>query len=310
MLGELIPCGGGTALRLYEPVQIVGRNPACDVTIQSGTVSGRHCELRFAEGAWSVRDLGSKNGTRVNGVRCEQQRLEPQDRLTLGRVRFLISYSTTGDSAPSDDEMVLNYLMGDDSSAPADKERRPHDRSTKDSSRPVESRTAKHKEQKNEKQTSTKRYLGKLVPCGGGDPIALLESPLSIGRISACDIRLKRSTVSSRHCKLDFRDGYWFVTDLNSRNGIRIDGVPQESGCLMPQSILSVGNLRFQIDYIPKGDFAPAEADPFAVSLLEKAGLAGAFEDRKLPRWAEMDDDTEARRRYELNETDDLGDDT
>jgi hypothetical protein len=61
---------------------------------------------------------------------------------------------------------------------------------------------------------------------------------------------------------------------------------------------------------MPKGDFAPAEADPFAVSLLEKAGLAGAFEGRKLPRWAEMDDDTEARRRYELNETDDLGDDT
>ena len=66
--------------------------------------------------------------------------------------------------------------------------------------------------------------LGTLVPCGGGDPIPLIKNKLLIGRRSQCDIALRFPNVSSHHCEIELIDGYWFVRDLNSRNGTFVNG--------------------------------------------------------------------------------------
>lgn len=342
MLGELIPCGGGIPIQLHKPSLVIGRRPECDVTIPSGSVSGRHCELQFADGFWSVRDLGSKNGIGVNGVRCQEQRLEPKDRLSIGRVRFRISYSTASDSTRSDstasaDDLAMQFLLGDDapasvaastvqsepqSSQPSQSgsltnARRPPAAQSKTSSPAKTFRRAKSSApagssgqvQKADASSrasnrSAKRFLGKLVPCGGGDPIPLLESPLTIGRISESDIRLKQPSVSSRHCKLEFRDGYWFVTDLGSRNGIRVDGVSTESSHLMPEAVLSVARFRFQIHYTPTGDAPPPEDDILSVSLLEKAGLSRSLKEDRTPNWLVDDEDSSPKPRYEIKDSD------
>ena len=117
--------------------------------------------------------------------------------------------------------------------------------------------------------------LGELVPCGGGDPIPLLKSSLLVGRRSRCDIALKFPNVSSHHCELELIDGYWHVRDMRSRNGIKVNGVRCESKWLMPGDILSVAKHRYELVYTPEGDAPPpdVEEDPFARSLMEKAGL-------------------------------------
>jgi len=117
--------------------------------------------------------------------------------------------------------------------------------------------------------------LGELVPCGGGDPIPLLKPKLLVGRRSRCDIALKFPNVSSHHCELQFLDGYWFVRDMRSRNGIKVNDIRCESKWLLPGDILSVARHRFQVVYSPQSDVPPPELeeDPFAQSLLEKAGL-------------------------------------
>lgn len=307
MLGELIPCAGGAPIRLYKPVQVIGRHQDCDIIVGSRAVSGRHCELRFAEGVWTVSDLSSKNGTLVNGNRCSHQQLKPHDRLAIGRVQFRIHWAASSDSPPPD-ELAHS---SDDARTPATNRNSDSDGRTDSSTRtalsprnhagPTPTRTTG--EAASSRTESRKRLLGKLIPRGGGDPIPLLESPLTIGRARECGIRLKQPTVSSRHCKLDFRDGYWFVDDLGSRNGIRIDDVVKESGCLMPDSTLSVARFRFQIHYRPTGDAPPPEAHLFSVSLLEKAGLAKALAGDKLPRWAQKDD-FPAKPRYEIQDVD------
>ena len=60
---------------------------------------------------------------------------------------------------------------------------------------------------------------GVLHPVGGGDPIPLLKKNLMVGRRESCDIVLRFSNVSSQHCELNINDGFWYVRDLNSRNG-------------------------------------------------------------------------------------------
>ena len=50
----------------------VGRSPSCDCVLPEECVSRRHAELRRDGGRWFLRDLGSSNGTRVNGMRVSE----------------------------------------------------------------------------------------------------------------------------------------------------------------------------------------------------------------------------------------------
>lgn len=66
-----------------EPV-VMGRLPECDVVLADPNVSRRHAEVRRLGDEVVVTDLGSTNGTRVNGVAVREQRLEPGDEISLG----------------------------------------------------------------------------------------------------------------------------------------------------------------------------------------------------------------------------------
>jgi FHA domain-containing protein len=63
---------------------LLGRSRECDVQLADPNVSRRHAELRRDDGGWSVVDLGSTNGIKLNGRRVDHAPLEPGDRITLG----------------------------------------------------------------------------------------------------------------------------------------------------------------------------------------------------------------------------------
>jgi pSer/pThr/pTyr-binding forkhead associated (FHA) protein len=67
----------------------VGRSPSCDCVLPEDCVSRCHAELRRDGERWFLRDLGSSNGTRVNGVRViEAVEVRPGDRLSLGGAAY------------------------------------------------------------------------------------------------------------------------------------------------------------------------------------------------------------------------------
>lgn len=119
--------------------------------------------------------------------------------------------------------------------------------------------------------------LGELKPCGGGDTIPLTQPRLLIGRRSRCDITLPFKNVSSHHCELNLEDGYWHIRDLGSSNGIKVNGLRVDAQCLMPDDEVMIAKFAFRINYTVDPAAAPPEAeDPFARSLMEKAGLEQA----------------------------------
>jgi FHA domain/Domain of unknown function (DUF1707) len=70
----------------------IGRAPECDCLVSDASVSRRHAELRREGEGWLVRDLGSRNGTRVNGIRViEPVEVRPGDRLSLGEATYRLS---------------------------------------------------------------------------------------------------------------------------------------------------------------------------------------------------------------------------
>jgi len=78
-------------IKLEEGVTIVGRHDECHLKIKSSQVSRQHCHLFEKKGHLLVKDLGSANGTFVNGKRVkEQQVLEPGDELTIGDVQLRV----------------------------------------------------------------------------------------------------------------------------------------------------------------------------------------------------------------------------
>lgn len=67
---------------------VIGRGRDCDLVLDDPNVSRRHAQLRQEEGAWTVEDLGSTNGIKLNGQRSQGGLLKPGDELTLGLTRL------------------------------------------------------------------------------------------------------------------------------------------------------------------------------------------------------------------------------
>jgi predicted component of type VI protein secretion system len=121
---------------------------------------------------------------------------------------------------------------------------------------------------------------GELLPIGGGDPIPLLKKSLLVGRRESCDIVLRFPNVSTHHCQLTVNAGYWYVRDMQSRNGTKVNGVRVSEKLLAPGDILSVAKHKYEVSYSPVdlGAIGPppteqARTDIFSKSLLERAGL-------------------------------------
>ena len=125
--------------------------------------------------------------------------------------------------------------------------------------------------------------FGELVPVGGGDTIPLMKMNLMIGRRESCDIVLRFANVSAHHCQLSCENGYWYVADLNSRNGTKVNGkrITQKKR-IDPGDSLAVAKHKYEVFYSPAelgavGPPPPEKNDAvdsiLGESLLERAGL-------------------------------------
>lgn len=129
--------------------------------------------------------------------------------------------------------------------------------------------------------------FGQLIPVGGGDPIPLLKPSLLVGRRESCDIVLRFPNVSAHHCELTCNGGYWFVRDLDSRNGVKVNGVQVFEKRLDPGDVLAIASHRYEVQYSPEDNGAtgppppdPAQEDILGKSLLERAGLERGLEQK------------------------------
>lgn len=330
MFGKLLPCGGGASIPLLKEKLLLGRKSDCDIPIACSTVSGHHCRLEFKDGSWWVRDLDSTNGTSLNGRRVSKQRIAPLDILTIGRQRLVVDYQATPLAAakPSrlksarrerrgqDDDLALAFL----NHPTVDDEPDPMPLSEKVSpceqvsmpeqvSLPQEpvnislSKTPLPPPSPGESESSVRPMteLGRLIPAGGGVPIVLTSEELIVGRHRDCDIQIRIPSISSRHCKLMMKEGYWHVEDLNSTNGTWVNGDRCLFECLPPDSDLALDKHHFTLEYVPRSEGPPPIVRQlFTQSLLEKAGLGRELMGNNLAGEELPEDDSDRPKRYNL----------
>lgn len=82
----------GRRYQLTGQVTVIGRGSEADVVLDDPGVSRRHAEIRLADGGAVVRDLGSTNGTVVDGERSSSARISDGSTITVGRTRITVLF--------------------------------------------------------------------------------------------------------------------------------------------------------------------------------------------------------------------------
>ncbi len=96
MPAHLLSLSDGPSIMLDKPILLFGRHAECDVQLNSKKISRRHCCIAQVNDYLVVRDLGSTNGVRINGVRVPHGKLVPGDELVIGNFRYQVCGDVLG----------------------------------------------------------------------------------------------------------------------------------------------------------------------------------------------------------------------
>jgi pSer/pThr/pTyr-binding forkhead associated (FHA) protein len=78
----------GDRFALTDSIITIGRHPDSNLVLADPNVSRNHAEIRPQGDKYAVVDLGSTNGTRINGVRIDTQVLQDGDEISFGNTRM------------------------------------------------------------------------------------------------------------------------------------------------------------------------------------------------------------------------------
>ena len=93
--------GERRSFSMARDMTVIGRREDCDLRIPLGEVSRKHCRILRDGDTLKLEDLGSSNGTFLNGSRVQETLLSPGDTIQVGPVVFVLQV----DGVPSDDEL-------------------------------------------------------------------------------------------------------------------------------------------------------------------------------------------------------------
>jgi adenylate cyclase len=85
-----------------------------------------------------------------------------------------------------------------------------------------------------------------------------LLSNVAIGRTEGNDLILNHPSVSRKHARIEDRNGHWWIIDLNSTNGVKVNGTLVTEAEIRPDDTLHVGSLQLDVKTVPSVDFTDA----------------------------------------------------
>ncbi len=203
---------------LIRPEIIIGRDPNVDLSLPSPSVSRRHARLTRDGNGYSLEDLGSSNGTFLNGERLTgRQSLHSGDQIRLGQA------------------ITLTY------EAPADLKKTVVSRSP---AAPALQTQLEENINVEEMQTAPPKLLVSIA--GGSSQTYNLTRPvLTIGRVDGNDIVIPSPIVSGQHARLERANGgYQLVLMPQAKNPVFVEGQPlQGPHVLKHGEIMRIGSV-------------------------------------------------------------------
>ena len=276
----------------------IGRSSDCEITIEDAKVSRKHAVFRVEGETVTVEDLGSANGTLVNGQRIAgATTLAHGDALEFEKHRY--SLQIAGQELPEDDATIVNPPADDDMTVVNAPEPPPppppppvspdlpgawvddpgmgeHTQVMGDlSSGPSAASVDRLSDQAHLillRADGSAAEASELEPSDSADP-----DIWEIGREDSCEVTLTDPSVSGRHAQLVHDGGRWRIVNLVSANGIFVNGEKRLSAFLSEDDQIQLGNATL-VFKAPAG--AAAAARPAAAASAQ-AGGTGAGGSKK-----------------------------
>lgn len=202
-----------------------GRDASCDVVLHSNEISRRHAEIVAEGGRLSVRDLGSANGTFVNGKRVSTETaLKAGDEVRFDQLRFRVVGGAEGDTAKTAMRPAVSQA-------------------TVTSQQSVAGRSGSG----TQVMPALRVRLVGVSGAVAGRSFEVLP-PGTIGRDPSNSIAIDDPTVSSRHARLVDSAGAWRIEDLGSTNGVFVNGGKIDSAPLRGGEKILVGKVELRFE--------------------------------------------------------------
>jgi len=275
---------------------VVGRDLDCDLVVQEPTVGGRHCRLTHRTNGFTIEDLGSRNGTFVNGVRIapgEQVSVRQGALVTLGgkvempwpvlpnrsRAATVVGIPATPGAGNAGAGKRITIGRNPESDVPIDLATVSWNHAVitvEDGKYILEDLNSKNHTFIGDLHTppihravldpSSDAFLGSYkIPASQllsreKKKVAFPrdKSEIELGRDPQCDVPLDFPMISWRHARLTRVPNGMLVEDLGSRNGTYVDGVRVGAKVLVkPGQEIGLGSFRFEL--LAGGDLAERE---------------------------------------------------
>ncbi len=108
---RLHPLDGGEPIDIEKDLSLVGRGEDCDIVLNHKSVSKQHCVVVKTDSVLVIRDLGSTNGTRVNGQRIRRGILLPNDSISIANFHFRLLFLPDHTPSANDDVSFLGRTL-------------------------------------------------------------------------------------------------------------------------------------------------------------------------------------------------------
>jgi len=252
---------------LDRPRITIGRDKGNDIVLDKEGVSGFHAEIQMLDDEINIVDLGSTNGTRVNGKKISgKQRLKPQDVLAFDQVETQVI------DPSARQKTVIREAIKDNTTVVH---------------KAVESGTTKQTPAVGGTEV-VESIKPKLIAVSGsvsGKEFQISGDIASIGRNADNDIVITDSTISGRHARLlAVRGGRWKVEDFGSTNGIKLNNKKVSEGQLSSGDVIHLGNVKLRFDDGQAATVA-TQAVPDVAEQATRASIPPVAEPKK-PVWA------------------------
>jgi ABC-type multidrug transport system ATPase subunit len=222
-------------LVIAKPSVWMGREADCDVIFDSSsaTVSRRHAEIAFEGTDFVLKDNKSFNGTLLNGQRISTTTpLYNNDQIQLGLGGPILVFSSSDRPAPAGSSLAGQRSV------------------------PVVQNVAVPTAGDGSKTmvANLGRAPSKPLVESSSDPQLLMtlqfgsKDVLTIGRDESNDIKIDGLQISKHHAKLRFSSGEIFIEDLNSTNGVFVNGIRTSRQTLRPNDNVQIGAFVIRVD--------------------------------------------------------------
>jgi pSer/pThr/pTyr-binding forkhead associated (FHA) protein len=191
---------------------VIGREG--DVMIADGKASRRHAQITNENGTLTLEDLGSTNGTKVDGTRLapgERRTLAGGEKVSFGGVEMQVSLP--GQASGNATQVFASNKTAAIASAP-------------------------------------KKEVSPATLVGEGKEFALRAGLNSFGRKAENDVQIADPYVSGRHGTIEITDQGPFITDIGSTNGTMLNDaklVPNMRTAMNPDDVIRLGSMEFRV---------------------------------------------------------------